>query len=384
MRCEGISGQLHSVVLLLAAWAWLGIAHAQPVPDDFDPGKNRAAANKAAAEQAAAALRQAESERKRREAAEAEAVRARAKAAELEHQLAEAQRKAGDAANQTAEVRRRAAEAQRKVGAGGTVVAGYAPLAVFRDTLKDGSQGPEMIVIPAGSFEMGSNLGDPNGKPMRTVRIAMPFALGKTEVTQAQWRQVMGSDPPELRFKGCNDCPVESVNWDDVQDFIRKLNALTGKTYRLPSEAEWEYAAKADGNSAYSGGNDIDAVAWYVKNSGGKTNPVGRKSPNAWGLYDMSGNVWEWVEDSWHDSYRGAPTDGSAWVTRGDAGGKDGWREMQWDGSAWVTGSGVGRRVLRGGGLHDDLAWLRAAYRNWIPSTKRGPGSGFRLVRMLP
>jgi formylglycine-generating enzyme required for sulfatase activity len=319
--------------LLVAAVGWLGIAFAQPVPMDYDPAKNLAT-ERAAAKKAETAKQQAEAE-----------------AAELKRQLAEALRKAKDAQKQ-------AAEAQKKVGAGGMEGA-YTPLTVFRDTLKDGTQGPEMIVIPAGDFQMGSNETETE-QPIHTVRLAKSFALGKTEVTQAQWRQVMRFNPS--RSNSCDDCPVEQVGWDDAQAFISKLNELTGKIYRLPNEAEWEYAAKAGSNFKYSGGDDIEAVAWYSKNSGLKTHPVGRKKPNAWGLFDMTGNVWEWVEDSWHDSYKGAPRDGSAWVTGGDA----------------------GRRGLRGGSWGNDPNVARTAFRFSFVSTFRFDLSGFRLARMLP
>ena len=149
--------------------------------------------------------------------------------------------------------------------------------------------------------------------------------MGKYEVTQAQWKAVMGSNPS--RFKGDN-LPVENVSWDDVQAFIRKLNQLTGKRYRLPTEAEWEYAARGGNKSRgykYAGGNNIDEVAWYDGNSGERTHPVGKKRPNELGLYDMSGNVWEWCSDWYDEDYYGnspqnnpqGPASGSSRVFRG-------------------------------------------------------------------
>jgi formylglycine-generating enzyme required for sulfatase activity len=183
---------------------------------------------------------------------------------------------------------------------------------------KDCADCPEMVVIPAGSFEMGSNSGDSDEKPVHTVRIGKAFALAKTEVTQGQWRSVMGSNPSN--FSSCgDDCPVEKVNWSDAEEYVRKLSQKTGKSYRLPSEAEWEYACRAGGTHAYCGGESIDSVAWYGSNSGSKTHLVGRQQANPWGLYDMSGNVWEWTEDCWNGSYRRAPSDGSAW-TSGECG----------------------------------------------------------------
>lgn len=223
-----------------------------------------------------------------------------------------------------------------------------------------------MLVIPAGEFEMGSKDGGTRELPIHMVKIARPFALGKYPVTQREWRQVMGDN--SIYFMGCDDCPVAFVSWDDVQIFIKRLNQLTGKTYRLPSEAEWEYAAKAGSDFNDAGSEDIDAVAWYGKNSGtwllglGKTtHAVGQKLGNAWGLYDMSGNVWEWVEDWWNDSYQGAPTDGSAWTT-GD----------------------YALRVLRGGSYDCEARYMRTAYRLKFTPGFRSSFIGFRLARMLP
>lgn len=172
-----------------------------------------------------------------------------------------------------------------------------------------------MVRVQGGDFTMGSNEGD-DEKPPHTVTLSS-FNIGKYEVTQAQWQAVMGSNPSH--FKDCGSrCPVEKVSWNDVQEFIKKLNRMTGKTFRLPSEAEWEYAARgrrSDGYK-YAGSDNIESVAWYTKNSydKGKSHPdygthtVGTKSPNELGLYDMSGNVWEWCSD-WYDEnyYKNSP-----------------------------------------------------------------------------
>ena len=188
--------------------------------------------------------------------------------------------------------------------------------------LKDCDDCPEMVVIPAGSFDMGSN-NDPREMPVHRVTISQPFAMGKTEVTQGLWKAIMDDNPS--KYIDCGDnCPVEQVSWKDTQEFIQKLNAKTGQQYRLPTEAEWEYSCRAGAQQEYCGSDNLDSVGWYgglatpAGNSGKSTNPVATKQANAWGLYDMSGNVWEWVEDSYHDSYNGAPTDGSAWQGEGE------------------------------------------------------------------
>lgn len=183
--------------------------------------------------------------------------------------------------------------------------------------IKDCPDCPELMVIPAGSFEMGSTKGESSEKPLHHVTLAKPFAIGKYEVTQAQWQAVMGSNPSH--FSNCGPgCPVENVSWYDVQKFIKRLNQKTGKSYRLPTEAEWEYACRAGQQSEYCGGNDAGKVGWYSDNSGNKTHPVGQKQTNAFGLYDMSGNVFEWLADGYHKNYIGAPTDGSKWPDEGN------------------------------------------------------------------
>jgi formylglycine-generating enzyme required for sulfatase activity len=170
------------------------------------------------------------------------------------------------------------------------------------------SIGMEFVLIPAGSFTMGA---DKNFKaasddetPQHRVSISKPFYLGKHEVTQAQWEAVMGNNPS--RFEG-RDNPVEMVSWDDTQEFIQRLNRQEGhKRYRLPTEAEWEYAARAGTTGAYSFGDDVGQLgqyAWYGANCRGRTHPVGQKQPNPWGLYDMHGNVWEWVQDWYGERY---------------------------------------------------------------------------------
>jgi len=168
-----------------------------------------------------------------------------------------------------------------------------------------------MVYVEGGSFKVGS-MNAVNGYTMQEHRVTLSsFYIGKYDVTQAQWKAVMGNNPSN--FQNCDDCPVEQVSWNDVQGFIQKLNQETGKHYRLPTEAEWEYAA-AGGNKSngytYSGSNDINSVAWYKDNSGNKTHPVGQKQANELGIYDMNGNVWQWCQDWFSaDYYSKQPTE---------------------------------------------------------------------------
>ena len=244
------------------------------------------------------------------------------------------------------------------------------------------SIGMKFALIPSGSFQMGSTKGDSDEKPAHRIKITRPFYLGKYEVTQGQWEEVMGSNPSS--FKSCGrNCPVESVSWYDVQEFIKKLNAREGCAnhdessssgltrgtilknlqpgcYRLPTEAEWEYAARSGTNTKYYWGNEIDgAYVWYGSNSSSKTHPVGEKNPNSWGLYDMSGNVWEWAYD-WFDSayYQKSP------------------------GADPVNTSTASYRVIRGGCWYNNPRIVRSADRLRYSPGLRYYSLGFRLLRV--
>jgi formylglycine-generating enzyme required for sulfatase activity len=231
--------------------------------------------------------------------------------------------------------------------------------------------GPPMVEIPGGTFQMGSPDSDSDADtiefPQHRVTIKS-FLMGKFEVTSDEYEAfVLDTDDVELPHDenwGRGSRPVIYVSWNDSKAYIGWLSKVTGKKYRLPTDAEWEHAARAGTETAFSFGDDSNKLgeyAWYRDNSEGQTHPVGKKKPNAWDLFDMHGNVWEWVEDDWHDNYNGAPHDGRAWVDdpRGAA------------------------RVVRGGGWDNDARYCRSAFRY-----DRVPGNfknrvGFRLSRSV-
>jgi formylglycine-generating enzyme required for sulfatase activity len=241
------------------------------------------------------------------------------------------------------------------------------------------SEGIEMVLVEGGTFDMGCNEYD-DEKPIHSVTVG-DFYIGKTEVTQAQWKTTMGDNPSY--FKGDN-LPVETVAWYDAVEFCNKLSEMAGlqkcysgsnitcnfkaNGYRLPTEAEWEYAARGGNQSKcykYSGSSNVDDVAWYSFNSGSKTQPVGVKNPNELGIYDMSGNVWEWCSD-WYDSnyYKNSPSNNPTGPSSGP------FRVVR--GGSWGDSYGVMRCAIRDGSHPDGCYYLC-----------RGLGSsfGFRVAR---
>ena len=228
-----------------------------------------------------------------------------------------------------------------------------------------------MVVIPAGSFRMGCVSGVDcfdDEQPIHQVTIPQALAVSKYEVTFAEWDACVSAGGCSHRPNdawGRGRRPVMRVSWDDVRGYVRWLSQQTGATYRLLSEAEWEYAARAGTSSAYSWGNQIGSGRANCDGCGSQwdksqTAPVGSFSPNAFGLHDMHGNLWKWVQDCWNESYSGAPSNGSAWQS-GDC----------------------SRRVLRGGSWSGRPRDLRSAYRDWSPSDNRINLNGFRVARTL-
>jgi formylglycine-generating enzyme required for sulfatase activity len=255
---------------------------------------------------------------------------------------------------------------------------------VFADRLRDGSRGPEMIVIPVGRFRMGDiqDKGYAFSKPVHEVAIPRPFAMGKYEVTFAEYDRfclATGRRFPPDEGGGRGRKPVIHVSWNDAQAYVEWLSVQTGQRYRLPTEAEWEFAARAGTETVRYWGNDAEDACRFanVADLAAKevfpgfkvhdchdgfpfTAPAGSFQPNPFGLHDMLGNVWEWCEDTWHSSYKGAPTDGRAWI-----------------------GVGEENRVRRGGSWFSIPKSLRSSARNGNPSGFRGNDTGFRVARDL-
>jgi formylglycine-generating enzyme required for sulfatase activity len=235
------------------------------------------------------------------------------------------------------------------------------------ETFRDCADCTEMVVVPDGEFNMGS--GDSvNEKPEHRVVIANPFAIGRREITFAEWDTCVTAGgckyEPGDRGWGRGDRPVINVSWDDAKAFVAWLSQKTGKKYRLPTEAEWEYAARAGTTSTFwwgrTAGTDHANCEDCSSKSLRQTAPTGTFRPNGFGLYDTSGNAAEWVEDCWNENYRGAPTDGSAWTT-----------------------GQCGERVLRGGSFASKATFVRSASRFRYDEDVRYYANGFRVARDL-
>ena len=273
----------------------------------------------------------------------------------------------------------------RAVGASAGVLSGKeGRLSAARETqrlrrtvggkFRDCAECPEMVVVPSGSFTMGSPGGESgryeNEGPRHRVRIGYRFAVGVSEVTFAEWDACAnaggcGGYRPNDNGWGRGNRPVINVSWDDAQSYVRWLSERTGETYRLMSESEWEYVARGGTTTRYHWGHEIGHNRANCNGCGSrwdnkKTAPVGAFSANAWGLYDVHGNVWEWVADCWNNSYTGVPVEGSAW-TRGDC----------------------AKRVLRGGSWYNEPRLLRSALRGGNTSGARYSFYGFRIARTL-
>ena len=214
----------------------------------------------------------------------------------------------------------------------------------------------EMVFVAGGTFQMGSNDGESRERPVHSVTLS-DYYIGQTEVTQELWQAVMGSNPSFSGFVGAKN-PVNYVSWNDCQEFVSKLNRLTGGRFRLPTEAEWEYAARGGNKSRgykYSGSDDLGSVAWYKDNSGREVHPVGSKSANELGLYDMSGNVWEWCSD-WDGSYSSSPQTNPTGASQGSY------------------------RVNRGSGWSGDATYCRVANRGGSGPAFSSGSLGLRLA----
>lgn len=229
---------------------------------------------------------------------------------------------------------------------------------------------PDMVLVPAGTFQMGDiqEGGIKDEQPVHEVRIAKPFALGRYEVTFEEYDRFAkrtGHKLPDDRGWGRGRRPVIGVSWDDAVAYAKWLSQQTGKRYRLPTEAEWEYAARSGGKEELWAGTsrkeELGDYAWYSANSGGRTHDVGRKKPNGLGVYDMSGNVWEWVQDCWHVNYKGAPKNGTAWEKEGSG--------------------NCGLRVIRGASSVFEPRGVRSSNRDVLFRDSRDILIGFRLAQ---
>jgi formylglycine-generating enzyme required for sulfatase activity len=236
------------------------------------------------------------------------------------------------------------------------------------ELFRDCSDCPELVIVPSGEFDMGS-AAKPTEQPVHHVSISKNFTIGRRDVTFAEWDRCVAQfgckfNPPDQGW-GRGDRPVTNVSWDDAKEFVAWLSKMTGKSYRLPTEAEWEYAARGGSTTTYWWGKDIGTGHAQCAECGGgsengKTVPSGSFRPNAFGLYDTAGNAAEWVEDCWNPTYRRAPNDGSAW-TNGDC----------------------SLRVLRGGSFADKAVAVRSSARFRYDEDVRYHANGFLVARDL-
>ena len=244
----------------------------------------------------------------------------------------------------------------------GTAPVAPAPSAGQSNPLVDPSTGTEFVAVKGGCYRMGdaSGSGEADERPVHETCVG-DFLLGKYEVTQGEWKRVMGRN--QSYFSACGDkCPADSVSWNDVQEFIKKLNKLSGRSYRLPTEAEWEYACRSGGKEqTFCGGDEANPLAWHYDTAGSATHPVGLLKPNGLGLYDMSGNVWEMVQDRYGKGYyASSPKDNPQGPPTGYF------------------------RVGRGGSWFIDPRSVRAAGRYRLDPTERFNIFGFRLAAPAP
>jgi formylglycine-generating enzyme required for sulfatase activity len=236
------------------------------------------------------------------------------------------------------------------------------------DGFKDCPTCPEMVAISPGQFVMGDNRGDRSERPAHRVRLSKPFAIGRYEVTVGQWSEcVKAGDCKTVsaNIRTSDDAPIRDVSWDDAHDYVRWLSKLTGQPYRLPTEAEWEYTARAGSSTTYWWGNKMVPGKANCKDCGGQWDQklpaeIGSYEPNPFGVYDMNGNVWEWVRDCWHRNYSGAPDDGSSWDE-----------------------PGCTVKVIRGGSWRNDKTYVHSASRFKYDNYVRYLLNGFRVAKSM-
>ncbi|TFW07524.1 formylglycine-generating enzyme family protein [Oxalobacteraceae bacterium OM1] len=235
--------------------------------------------------------------------------------------------------------------------------------ATAKGELRDCDQCPVMVSVPAGSFTMGSNSSDPSEKPAHAVAVRKPFAIGKYEVTADQWKACVAAQACTAAGTETGNAPIRDVSWDDAQAYVKWLSKTTGHAYRLPTEAEWEYAARGGSATRYWWGEQMQKGKANCKDCGNPwkdaaPTPVGSFAPNGYGLHDVNGSVWEWVQDCWHNNFKGAPADGHAWEE-----------------------SNCRARVIRGGSWREGATYMPVTTRFKYDSAVRQSQNGFRVAR---